>query len=117
MRRSAVKIEVVLLDVFAMIGFAVRQPEQALLQNRIATIPECQRETELLLVIAVPRQSILAPVICARSGLIVTEIVPRVAVFAVVLADRAPLPLAEVRPPFLPWDLLFKSVISTVSVL
>ena len=64
---------------------------------------KAKREAEQLPVVAQSRQSVLAPAISPRTGLVVAEVVPRVAVVAVVLADRAPLALAEVWPPPLPW--------------
>ena len=46
MRRRAVEIEVVLLDVLAVIAFAVGQSEQALFQDRVASVPQCEREAQ-----------------------------------------------------------------------
>jgi hypothetical protein len=65
MRRCAVEIEVVLLDVLAVVALAVGETEEALLQNRIATVPQCDREAKPLVVIAEPRQAVLAPAIGA----------------------------------------------------
>src|SRR5262245_29404572 len=89
-----------------MIPFAVGQPEQPLLDDRSLPVPERQREAEPLLIIRDSRQPILAPVICARAGLIVAEVSPGVPVLAVVLAHCAPLPLAQVGAPFLPRQFL-----------
>ncbi len=49
--RRAIEVEVVLLDVLAVIPLAVGQSEQALLQDRIALVPHCNREAQLLLVV------------------------------------------------------------------
>jgi len=49
-------------------------------------------------VVAETGEAVLAPVVGARTRLIVREVIPRIAVAAVVLADRAPLALAEIRP-------------------
>ena len=103
-RGRAVEIEVVLLDVLAVVALAVGQAEQPLLQDGVALVPERQRKAQPLLVVAEATQAVLAPPIGARAGLVVREVVPGVAVVAVVLADGAPLPLAEVRPPLLPGD-------------
>ena len=65
-------------------------------------VPERQRETQPLLEVGEAREPVLAPVVRARSRLVVGEVLPRVAVRAVVLADGAPLPLAEIRPPLPP---------------
>src|SRR5262249_34897115 len=102
MGRRAVEVEVVLLHVLAVIAFAVGQPEEALLQDRIGSIPECQGEAETLLIVTDPRDAVLAPAVGARSRLIVTQVVPGVARLAIVLPDRAPLPFAQVGTPLLP---------------
>ena len=103
-RRRAVDVEVVFLDVLAVVRFAVGEPEQTLLEDRIPLVPQRQRKTEPLFVVAESTEPVLAPPIRSRASLVMCEIVPGVAVVAVVLADRAPLPLAEVRSPFLPGD-------------
>ena len=97
--RRGVEIEVVLLDVLAVVPFGVAQAEEPLLQDRILAVPERQRETQPLLQVGEAGEPVLAPVIRARPRLVVREVLPRVAVRAVVLAHGAPLPLAEVRPP------------------
>ena len=102
MRRRAVEVEVVFLDVLAVIAFAVGQAEQALLENRILAVPQGQREAEPLLVVGDAGQAVFAPAIGARAGLVVAEIIPGVAAFAVVLANRSPLPFAEVGAPLFP---------------
>ena len=67
MGRRAVEVKIVFLHVLAVIALAVRQAEEPLLEDRVATIPERERETEPLPVIADARQSVLAPVICPRA--------------------------------------------------
>src|SRR5262245_55408838 len=104
MRRRAVEVEVVLLDVLAVVALAVRESEETLLENRVLAVPQGQSKAEPLLVVGEPRQAVLAPAIRARPRLVMGEIVPGVAVLAVVLAHRAPLPLAEIGTPFPPLD-------------
>ncbi len=65
MGRRAVEVEVVLLDILAMVPFAVGEPEQALFQDRVALVPQRQRKAELLRVIAESPQSVFAPPIGA----------------------------------------------------
>src|SRR5262249_33999211 len=91
-----------LLDILAVVSFIVGQTEEALLKDRVLTIPQRQRYAEALLVVADPRNAILAPAVDAAAGVVVSEVVPGGAVGAVVLADCAPLALAQVRPPLLP---------------
>ena len=102
MGRRAVEVEVVFLDVLAVIALAIGQAEQPLLEDRVLAVPQRQGKAQPLVVVAEPGEAVLAPMIGARPGLIVREIVPRIAVLAVVLAHRAPLALAEVGPPLLP---------------
>ena len=45
-RRRRVEVVVALLDVLAVVAFAVGQAEQPLFQNRIASVPERQREAQ-----------------------------------------------------------------------
>ena len=110
-RGRRVEVEVVLLDVLAVVPLAVGEPEEALLEDGVALVPEGEGKAEALLVVGDPAEAILAPAIGARAGLVVAEVVPRVAVLAVVLAHRAPLPLAQVGPPLLPGDARLPGVV------
>jgi hypothetical protein len=49
--RCAVHIEVVLLDVFAVIAFTVREAEEALFQDWVLTIPQRHGKAETLLIV------------------------------------------------------------------
>ena len=69
--RRAVEVEVVLLDVLAVIALAVGQAEQPLLEDRVLAVPQGQREAEPLLVVGDAGQAVLAPAIGARAGLVV----------------------------------------------
>src|SRR5260370_24226115 len=103
MSGSVIQIEVIRLDVFSVIAFAVGEAEETLLQNRILAIPQSDGKTEELPVIADAGQAIFTPVIRSRSGLVVAEICPGVSIRAVVFANRSPLPLGQVRTPLSPW--------------
>src|SRR5262249_46442130 len=105
-RGRAVEIEVVLLDVFAVIALAVGQAEQALLEDRIDAVPQRQGEAEELVVVGDAAEAVLAPAVRARAGLVVGEVGPGVAALAVVLPHRAPLALGEIRSPLAPRDAL-----------
>ena len=100
--RGAVEIKVVLLDVLAVVAFAVGQSEQPLLENRILAVPEGQAETEALPIVGDAGDAVLAPSVGAGAGMIVGEGIPGVARLAVVLAHGAPLPFAQIWPPRLP---------------
>ena len=108
-RRRGVEVVVQLLHVLAVVALAVGQAEEPLLQNRIAAVPQRQRQAEPLLVVADAGDAVLAPAIGPAAGVVVREVIPGVAVGAVILAHRAPLALAEVRPP-LPPGLLAEAI-------
>ena len=97
-----VEIEVVLLDVFAVVALRAGQPEETLFEDGVAPVPEGQRETEPLVVVRDTSQPVLAPAVSARARVIVREVVPGGAPRAVVLAYRAPLALGEVGAPASP---------------
>src|SRR5262249_55744260 len=97
-----VEVVVDLLDVLPVIALAVGQAEEPLLEDRVFTVPQGQRQTQALLVVADAGQAVLAPAVGAAAGVVVRQVAPGVALGAVVLADGAPLPLAQVRPPLLP---------------
>ncbi len=109
--RRAVEVEIVLLDVLAVVAFAVGQAEQALLQDGVVSVPQGQREAEPLVVVRDAGQAVLAPPVGARARLVVAEVVPGIAAFAVVFANGAPLALAQVRPPFFPGDVFHVGLI------
>ena len=110
-RGRGVDVEVVLLHVLAVVAFAVRQSKQSLLQDRVALVPQREREAEELLVVRYAREAVFAPAIRSRARLIVAERVPCVARRAGILADGAPLPFAEIGAPLLPGELLFPSLL------
>ena len=98
-RRRAIQVEVVFLDVLAVIALAVGEPEQALLEDRVRAVPQRQCEAEPLLPVGEAGQAVLPPAVGARASLVMAEVVPGVAALAVVLTHGTPLALAEVRTP------------------
>ncbi len=104
--RRAVEVEVVLLDVLAVVPLAVGEAEHPLLEDRVLAVPEAEREAEQHVVVAEPGDAVLAAQVGARAGLVVRDVVPGLDVLVHVLPNAAPLPLAEVGPPLSPGDLL-----------
>ena len=100
--RQGVEVPPVLLGVLAVVALLPCQPEDALLEDRVAAVPEREAEAEPLLDVREPGEAVLAPAVGARAGVVVREVVPGRAAGAVVLAHRPPLALAEVRPPQVP---------------
>src|SRR5262249_9842284 len=102
MRRCRVEVVVVLLHVLAVVPLVAGEAEEPFLQNRIAAVPEREREADVLMAIAQAGEAILAPAVGARARVIVREVLPGVAGRAVVFAHGAPGALADVGPPPLP---------------
>jgi hypothetical protein len=101
-RGRGVEVEVVLLDVLAVVALGGHHAEEPLLQDRVALVPEGQGEDEDLVTVADGGQAVLAPAVGLAAREVVREVVPRAPVRAVVLADGAPGPLGHVRPPVPP---------------
>ena len=99
---QAVEVVVILLDVLAVVALLVGQAEESLLEERVAAVPDGQRQAEVLEAVAEAGESVLVPSIGAAPGLVVGEVIPGVAVGAIVLAHGPPGSLGEVRPPALP---------------
>src|SRR5713101_2603159 len=102
MGRCGIQIEVVLLDVLAMVALGTGEAEVALLEDRVAAVPERQREAEALMVVRDAQDAVLAPAIGARARVVVRKIVPGRAVGGVVLSHRPPLAVGEIGRPSQP---------------
>ena len=98
-RRRRVEVGVDLLDVLAVVALRAGQPEQPLLEDRVATVPQREREVEPATLVGDAQQAVLAPAVGARPRVVVRLVAPRVAVRRVVLADGAPLAIGEVGTP------------------
>src|SRR5262249_18280834 len=81
---------------------AVAQSEQPFLEDRVAPVPQRQREAEQLAVIGDAGESVLPPAVSTVLRVIMGKVVPGVTVRAVIFAHGAPLPLTQVRAPLLP---------------
>src|SRR5207249_6417261 len=86
-------------DVLAVVALMAREPEQALLEDGVAAVPQRRREAEALVVVRDAGETVLAPAVGARPGVVVGEVFPRRAPRTVVLAHGAPLPLRQVGAP------------------
>ena len=99
MRRRRVDVPPVFLGVLTVVALRAGQAEDALLEDRVDSVPERERETEELVIVTDPAKTFLAPAKGARPRLIVGDVVPRVASGAVVLAHRSPCAFTDVRSP------------------
>ena len=82
-----------------MIALAAGEPEGALFEVRVATVPQGEGQAQALLVVADAAQAVFAPAVGAGAGLVIVEVVPGVAVWAVVLAHGAPGTFGEIGAP------------------
>src|SRR3954464_13239300 len=111
MGRSAVEVEVVLLDILAVITLAVRHTKESFLQDGIAPIPHSDREAELLLIVRDSGEPILPPTVGTRAGLIMREVIPGISIMTIVFAHRSPLSLTQIRTPLFPRNPGFSSIV------
>src|SRR5262249_38038301 len=90
------------LPVLAGIPLGTGQAEQPPLQDRIAPVPQAEREAHARLPVRDAEQAVLSPAIRPAAGVVVREVVPYGPVGRVVLAHRSPLALGQIRSPALP---------------
>src|SRR5471030_2644380 len=100
--RGVVQVEVAFLDVLAVVALGAGESEQAFLKERVAADPQRDGETDALVAVADPGQSILVPAIGSGAGVLMGEVVPNRAIGAVIFANRTPGALAEIRAPPVP---------------
>src|SRR5260370_3600972 len=99
MGRRRVQVEPVLLGVLTVAALVAGEAEDALLEDRVSPVPERQRETQRLPIVANAGEPVLVPSIRSRTCMLVRKELPRASVLAVVLAHGPPCPLAEVGSP------------------
>ena len=75
-RRRRVEVPPVLLGVLAVVALGAGQAEDPLLEDRVAAVPEREREAERLPVVADAGEAVLAPAVGARAGVVVREVAP-----------------------------------------
>src|SRR5262249_53255205 len=97
MRRSRIQIEIVFLYILTMVPLVWCQPEEPLLQYRIAPIPERPTKNQQLVPIAETGDGILAPAKCFRARQIMREKSPRIPIGAVILPHRPPRSRRSIR--------------------
>jgi hypothetical protein len=87
------------------VTFIARETKEAFFEDRIAAIPESQREAHELVPVGDTHNSVFAPTVGTRVGMVVGKELPSRAVRAVVFADCALLALGKMGSPALPMDL------------
>src|SRR5207249_4581131 len=76
---SRVEVELVLLDVLAVVALAVGQAEEPLLEDRVLAVPQGDGEAEELLIVRDYCEPVLAPAVRPRARVAVAEVVQGVA--------------------------------------
>src|SRR4051812_34520167 len=71
MARRRIEIEIILLDVLAVIPFVSRQSEETLLENGVFAVPEGKRKTYVLMSVGNPAEPVFSPAIRTAPCLIV----------------------------------------------
>src|SRR5262249_27041190 len=102
MRGRGVEIEVALLDVLTVVTLRVGQPKQTLLEDRIAAVPQREREAQPPLPVGDAEQAVLAPAEGTAARVVGRGVLPAGAACRVVLTHGAPLAFGEIGPPALP---------------
>src|SRR5262249_31839339 len=112
-RRGGVQVVVELLGILAVVSLVAGKAVEALLEDRVAAVPQGEREAQPPLAVAPAEEPVLAPAIDAAARVLVREVLPRRPSGGVVLAHGAPLTLAQVRPPPLPVFLAVEVLVET----
>ena len=85
-----------------MVAFVAGEAEGPFFQDRVSTVPEGNRETDILVAIANTGETVFVPPVGAGAGLVVGEGFPGVTVGAVVFAHGTPGPFTQIGPPPFP---------------
>ena len=90
----AIDIVIALFHIFAMIAFWSGDAEEPLFQDRVAAIPQANREAESTFSVTDAKQTVFAPTVRAAPRLIVREVSPSgITTLTVIFANRSPLSL------------------------
>src|SRR5215469_4356907 len=87
---SVVKVEIVFLDVLAMVALAGSHAIGSLFQNRVFQVPEGHTKHQKLVAVADCCQSVFAPAVYLAASHVVGEEIPSRSVRAVVFTHRSP---------------------------
>ena len=101
-RGSAVEIEILLLDIFAVVALVTAEAEEALLEDRVAGVPEAESEADALVAVADAGEAVLVPAVGADCGVLEREVIPSLALRRVVFAYGTPSAFGEIGSPAVP---------------
>src|SRR5215213_5728597 len=99
MRRRVFEIEIILLNVFALIS---RNAVEPFFQNRVFAVPQTDGKTEMLFAVADSGNAVFVPSEGFQMRLLERKIIPRRAVKAIIFADGPPRAFRNIRSPKFP---------------
>lgn len=102
MRWRTVEVEVVFLDVLAVVALVAGDAEEPLLEHGVALVPEGDRHAQVLEPVAEAPQPVLVPSIAPAASMVMGEVRPGISGGAIILPDRPPGALGDIGPPSLP---------------
>src|SRR5205823_10504864 len=76
-RGGGVEVPPVLLGVFAVVALVAGQPEDALLEDWVPTVPEREGQAEELALVADAAEPVLAPAVGPATGVVMGQVLPR----------------------------------------
>ena len=100
--RAALEMEIVLLDVLAVVALDRGEAEQPFFQDGVVAVPKSWGEDEELIAVAESGDAVLAPAVRLAPRQVVRQVAPGIAVVAVVLADSGRGAVADVGAPAAP---------------
>jgi hypothetical protein len=106
MRRGRIKVKVYLLDIFAVVAFAVGEAKKSLFQDGVVSVPESRRQAKYLITIAKSPDAFFAPAVGIATGQVVVDVRPGIAIGAIIFPDRTPLPFRKVGAPSFPFFMI-----------
>src|SRR3981081_463656 len=112
MRRCVIEIEPVFLYVLAVIALVAGESEHPLFENRVAAIPERERENQQLVTVANARDAVFTPAISLATRHVMRKKLPRATVGTALLAHASPRTLTDIWPPLAPGGDHFVGVFS-----
>jgi hypothetical protein len=78
------------------VAFGVGHPEEPLFEKGVPSVPQRERDADVLMTIAHPEEAIFVPAVGTGPRVVMGKMFPRRCVTAVVFADRTPCAFGEV---------------------
>jgi hypothetical protein len=102
MRRCAVELVVEFLAIFAVVALLIGKAKQPLFDDRIFFVPQPQRKTKNLLIVAYAGNAFLAPAVGFAPGRVMGNKIPGITLNAVIFPHGSPLSFSKIGSEFSP---------------